>query len=65
MPEPRRRRGQANPNDSSNLSNEEQVADSTGLNRTLLFVAGFIGIFFYTIWSSLKTYSNRIEYDME
>ncbi len=60
--EARRRRNPTDTNDNNASEASNDQVDTGGLNRTLLFVAGCIAIFFYTIWSSLKTYSNRMEY---
>lgn len=37
----------------------------SGLNSMLLIVAVFVVIIFYTIWSSIRTYSQQLHYDME
>lgn len=45
----------------------EQTKKSTETNSSfiILFVIGFIAIIFYTIWTSLATYSDQMRYDME
>jgi hypothetical protein len=39
--------------------------NSSGLNSMLLIAAGFVVVIFYTIWSSIKTYSDQLHYDMD
>ena len=51
-------------NDDENLK-KTLDANNKGLNTTLLIAAGFVVIIFYTIWSSVRTYSDQMHYDME
>jgi hypothetical protein len=48
-------------NDGDDVNNN----GSSGLNSMLLIAAGFVAVIFYTIWSSIRTYSDQMHYDME
>ena len=50
---------------SSDDSSYNKNKANRGLNSMLLIAAGFVAIIFYTIWSSIRTYSEQLHYDME
>jgi|688.fasta_scaffold2893129_1 hypothetical protein len=49
----------------NNDGNDVNINGSSGLNSMLLIAAGFVAVIFYTIWSSIRTYSEQMHYDME
>ena len=53
-------------NKTQNNDDEKVVAvGDKGLNSMLIIAAGFVCVIFYTIWSSIRTYSDQMHYDME
>ena len=62
MASPKANKANQNSGPSKKASQKQEQSSSSFL---VILFGGFVALLLYTIWTSINTYSNQLQYDME